>query len=359
MPPLLLSAQSKNVACPLCLVFSVAAMLSAQSLRELGDARGVHVGSAVNPSHLAEPEYSATLAKEFSQIEPENAMKFGPIHPAPGNYNFGPADEVAQFARSHNQLLRGAVLVWHNQNPSWVTGGKHTPEQLSSILRDHIAAVVGHYAGQVYAWDVVNEAFTAGGKLRSTIWYDSPGIGLSGTGYVEQAFRWARSADPKALLFYNDYETETINSKSDAVYAMARDFKSRGVPIDGIGFQMHLTRETERVGRMEANIRRFTALGLQVQITELDVRLPLDSGNLASPRALARQAKIYRQIVELCLKFKQCTAVQTWGFTDKYSWIPRTYPGKGDALPFDSGYKPKPAYEGIVAAFKSRRPKQP
>src|SRR6202030_256025 len=136
------------------------------------------------------------------------------------------------FARAHNMAVRGHTLVWYNQNPSWLTGGNFTPDQLASQLHDHIAAVVGHYAGQVYAWDVVNEAFNDNGTMRSTIWSDTPGIGLPGTAYIEQAFRWAHAADPRALLFYNDYNGETVNSKSDAIYRMAQDFKARGVPID-------------------------------------------------------------------------------------------------------------------------------
>jgi endo-1,4-beta-xylanase len=332
------------------IVFAVTA--SAQSLRDLGERRNVHVGTAVDPSHFGEHDYAETLAREFSQIEPESVMKFGPIHPGPSQYNFGPADAIARFAQSHNQLLRGHTLVWHKQNPGWLTGGKYTPSQLSSILRDHIATVVARYAGHVYAWDVVNEAFNADGTLRSTIWSDSPGFGPSGTSYIEQAFRWAHSADPKALLFYNDYEADTVNAKSDAIYAMAQDFKSRGVPIHGIGFQMHLNTDPVPVAGIEANIRRLTALGLQVQITELDVRLKIDGRGPPSSDDLAKQRRIYQEVVAVCLRFPQCTAIQTWGFTDKYSWVPGAFPGTGAAVLFDSDYAAKPAYHGIAAALR-------
>ncbi len=346
----------------LCVIAVIAAMLAcgppltAQTLRQLADQRGIRIGAAADPAHSNEISYTATLSREFNQLEPENTMKFGPLHPGPTTYNFGPPDSLVSFARANNMAVRGHTLVWHNQNPSWLTNGSYNSAQLSSILKDHIDAVVGHYAGQVYAWDVVNETFNDNGTLRSTIWSDSPGIGLTGTAYIEQAFRWARAADPQALLFYNDYSAELVNSKSDAIYRMAQDFKSRGVPLDGIGLQMHLTTNTGSLASMESNIKRITDLGLQVHITELDVRLPVDSSGNAAASALATQAQIYHDIVALCLKYPLCTVIQTWGFTDKYSWIPGTFPGMGAGLEFDSSYRPKPAYHSMRDALATSPP---
>ena len=329
---------------------------AAQSLRQLADQRGIHIGAAADPSRLSEALYAATLAGEFNQVEPENAMKFGPIHPGPATYNFGPPDALVAFGRANKMAVRGHTLLWHNQNPSWLTGGSYSPAQLSSILKDHISAVVGHYAGQVYAWDVVNEAFKDDGTLRSSIWSDSPGIGFPGTAYIEQAFRWANAADPQALLFYNDYNAELSNAKSDAIYRMAQDFKSRGVPLHGIGLQMHLTVNPGSLASMDSNIKRITDLGLQVQITELDVRLPVDSSGTASEASLAVQAQIYYDLVALCLKYPLCTAVQTWGFTDKYSWIPGTFPGMGAGLEFDASYQAKPAAHSMQNALATAPP---
>ena len=256
--------------------------LAAQSLRQAADQRGIHFGAAVDPSHFSETAYTATLSREYSQAEPENAMKFGPIHPGVSTYDFSAADSIVSFAHANNMAMRGHTLLWHNQNPSWLTSGNYSPAQLSAILQSHISTVVGRYAGQLYAWDVVNEAFNDDGTMRSTIWYNSPGIGLTGTAYIEQAFQWAHAADPQALLFYNDYNGELSNAKSDAIYKMAQDFKSRAVPIHGIGLQMHLTTNTGSLSSMEANIKRITDLGLQVQFTELDVRLPVDSSGNAT-----------------------------------------------------------------------------
>lgn len=329
-------------------VFICSVPLPGQYLRDLADQRGIHFGAAAAPSHFGEPEYAATLAREFNQVEPENAMKFGPIHPSEKEYNFGPADSIVEFAQAHKMAVRGHTLVWHNQVAGWVRNGNFSPEQLSSILQEHIKTVVGHFAGKVYAWDVVNEAFDTDGSLRKTIWSASPG-------YIEQALRWAHEADPKALLFYNDYSAEIVNKKSDAIYKMAQDFKTRGVPLDGIGLQMHIGLKPGSLSSMEANLKRITDLGLQVQITELDVKLPIDASGVASPEALEAQAKVYHDIVSLCVQNPHCTAIQTWGFTDKYSWIPGANKGFGAALEFDREYAAKPAYKAIEEALQRAR----
>jgi endo-1,4-beta-xylanase len=322
--------------------------LPGQTLRELADARGIRFGAAVAPNHLDEEAYAVTLAREFDQAEPENAMKFGPIHPQPKSYNFAPADAVVAFAEAHKMAVRGHTLVWHNQVAPWVKNGNFTPEQLAAILEEHIRTVVGHFAGKVYAWDVVNEAFQTDGSMRKTIWSDTPG-------YIEHALRWAHAADPKALLFYNDYSAEVVNKKSDAIFQMAQDFKVRGVPLDGIGMQMHIGLKPGSLESMATNIKRITDLGLQVQITELDVKVPVDASGAATAESLEGQARVYGTIVGLCVKNPHCTAIQTWGLTDKYSWIPGTNKGFGAALPFDKSYQAKPAYKSIVDALRQTR----
>jgi endo-1,4-beta-xylanase len=219
---------------------------------------------------------------------------------------------------------------------------------------------MGHFSGQVFAWDVVNEAFEADGDIEPSIWYDSPGIGLKGKGtaYIEQAFIWARAADPKAKLFYNDYDAEGVNKKSDAIYEMLKDFKKRRIPIDGVGLQMHINDyKSHDLSSLAANIKRLAALGLDVHITEMDVALPVDSeGRLLDQGELQRQAEIYRHVMATCLQVRRCTAFQTWGFTDKYSWIPGFTKGqKGVALPFSKSYERKPAYEALLEVLQSRK----
>src|SRR5262249_6417155 len=153
-----------------------------------------------------------------------------------------------------------------------------------------------------------------------------------------------QAADPKTLLFYNDFGAEPINTKSDAIYAMVKDFKARGVPIDGVGLQMHLTLQGISAPSVAANIKRLTDLGLQVQITEFDVRIPVNSNGQATPADLSSAAQIYQTTATVCLQNPRCTAFQTWGFTDKYSWIPASFPGFGAALPLDASYQGKPSY---------------
>ncbi len=196
--------------------------------------------------------------------------------------------------------------------------------------------------------------------MRSSIWYDQPGIGMAGKsrGYIEQVFHWAHAADPKALLFYNDGGGETLNPKSDAMYAIVQDFKRRGVPIDGVSLRMHVDDLNVDFDGIAANIARFTALGVQVHITELDVALPTDSnGNVRNPADLTRQAGIYRRIAQACFAHPGCTAIQTWGFTDKYSWIRSRSKGtKGAALLFDRNYAPKPSYAALKEGIATRKP---
>ncbi len=324
---------------------------SPQSLRESAQSAGVLLGAAVRPSMFSEAAYSATLAREFNMVEPEDVMKWWVVRRTAGTFDFREGDEVVHFAQAHGMKVRGHCLVWDHNNPEWLAQGHFTPVQLSSLLHEHIATVMKHYAGQVFAWDVVNEALDEKGRVKDSVWYNQPGVGLSdkGTGYVEQAFRWAREADPQALLFYNDNGGEGLNPKSDAIYAMVKDFKRRGVPIGGVGLQLHISQLDLDAAAIAANIARLTALGVQVHITELDVSLPLEASGVARSDDLLRQADVYRHVVRGCLQNPGCTAIQTWGFTDKYSWIgSHSHGTRGAALPFDRAYKPKPAYDAMV-----------
>ena len=320
----------------------------AGSLRNAANAK-LHVGTAVQPSYIAsDPRYAATLAREFDQLEPENQMKWSSLRPARDRFDFTAADELVHFAKQNGMAVRGHNLLWHQAIPTWLANGNWTWNELSQLMTDHIQTVVKHYAGSVYAWDVVNEAFHPNGSLRSTIWYDSPGIGAEGPyGYIERAFVLAHAADPKAKLFYNDYAFEGGGPKFEAILAMARDFKKRGVPIDGIGFQCHFALDSISTATLEKTMRAFTDLGLEVQITELDVRVPVDGTGEANPNNLERQAQEYANVVRACLAVRSCTAIQVWGFSDAHSWIPRFYPGYGAGTLFDREYRPKPAY-GIV-----------
>jgi len=339
----------------------MAAICCAQSLRQEAENAGLLIGTAVRPSQFSETAYASTLAREFSMVEAEDAMKWRVLRPDRATYNFRQGDEVVRFAQAHQIKVRGHCLVWGRDNPDWLTQGHFSTQQLSRLLREHINGVMKHYSGEVFAWDVVNEALDENGAVRDSLWYNRPGIGLSGKGtaYIEQVFSWAHRADPQALLFYNEAGGEGLNRKSDAIYAMVKDFKHRGVPIDGVGLQMHipsLDANMQAIADISSNIARLTALGVQVHITELDVSLPVDSNGLPRLEDLTRQAEVYRNIVRACLNSVGCTAIQTWGFTDKYSWIgSHSHGARGHALPFDRAYQPKSAYRAVWEELSAGR----
>lgn len=212
------------------------------------------------------------------------------------------------------------------------------------ILKNHIYTVVGRYRGRIYAWDVVNEAIADDGSLRRTIWLEK-----IGPEYIELAFRWAHEADPNALLFYNDYNAEGLGPKSDAVYNLVKNLLEKGVPIHGVGLQMHVSVEwPPNTNDIYANIKRLNELGLEVHITEMDVRIR----EPATDEDLIRQAEIYRNVLKVCLNAKNCKAFVMWGFTDRYSWIPFFFSGYGSALIFDEDYQPKLAYQYLLTTLQ-------
>lgn len=321
------------------------AVAAPPALRDLMDARGRMIGAAVDAQALrTEPGYGRVLASQFSVLTPENAMKFDQLHPRPGfgleSYDFAQADAIVAFARAHAMWVRGHTLVWHRAVPAWVNGIK--PEHLREVLQNHVQTVAAHFKGKVYCWDVVNEAVASDGSLRRSPWL------AADPDYVADAFRWAHAADPGAKLFYNDYDAENIPAKADGIYRLVKGLKDAGVPIDGIGFQMH-TIAGRRAGDVGALLHRFAALGLEIHITELDVS-PVDLSALVgsafgSPlvRAdLRLQGEVYARALKSCLSEPACKAFVLWGFTDKHTWLPMFQP-----LIFDKQYRPKPAYDAL------------
>ncbi|MDQ0763287.1 endo-1,4-beta-xylanase [Streptomyces canus] len=309
-------------------------------LRDLAAAKGKVMGTAVTGSKLT-GAYGDLAGAQFNSLTPGNAMKWGSVEPTRGSYNWAEADQIVNFAEAHGQQVRGHTLVWHSQNPSWLTNGTWTAAQLSQLMNDHIALEVGRYKGRLAAWDVVNEPFNEDGTYRQTLWYN----GL-GTGYIAQALTAARAADPAARLYINDYNVEGVNAKSTALYNLVKSLKEQGVPIDGVGLQAHLI-----VGQvpstLQQNIQRFADLGVDVAITELDIRMTLPSDSAK----LAQQAVDYKAVMKACVAVARCAGVTVWGFTDSDSWIPSTFPGEGAATPYDENYTPKPAYYAIAEAL--------
>jgi endo-1,4-beta-xylanase len=327
------------------LTLSLAIIAEAQTLRDAADARGLFVGAAVNMNPFRnEPIYTQTLGREFNMLVAENAMKFDAMHPAQNTYNFTDADALVAYAEANNMVVRGHTLVWHSQIPGWLTGGNFTRDQVIAIMRDHIMTVVGRYRGRILAWDVVNEAVSDNnGQLRTdSFWHQR-----IGPEYIAMAFQFAREADPNALLYYNDYSAEGAGAKSDAVFNLVSGLVNQGAPINGVGWQMHQINPFRIQQAHRTNAQRLGALGLEVSITEMDVRISLPT----TAQELSEQALAYRDLVEFCLSQPNVKTLVTWGFTDKYSWIPGFFNGFGDALIFDTNYQPKPAYTSMLTAL--------
>ncbi|MEV6938421.1 endo-1,4-beta-xylanase, partial [Streptomyces sp. NPDC051132] len=293
-------------------------------------AKGRYFGTAVAAGHLGESAYTGTLDREYNAVTPENEMKWDATESTRNTFTFGAADQIVGHAQSNGMKIRGHTLVWHSQLPSWVSG--LGAADLRTAMNNHITQVMQHYKGKIYAWDVVNEAFQDGssGARRSSPFQDK-----LGNGFIEEAFRTARSVDPDAKLCYNDYNTDGVNAKSNAVYDMVKDFKARGVPIDCVGFQSHFNSASPVPSDYQANLQRFADLGVDVQITELDIE---GSGTA--------QANNYANVVKACLAVTRCTGMTVWGITDKYSWR-----SSGTPLLFDSNYAKKPAYDAVLTAL--------
>ena len=340
------------------------------SLRALGARHNLYIGTAVDMAALddaTDPQYRSLVGSEFSTVTAENVMKWETLEPTQGTYNWAPADELVAFAQAHHQLVRGHVLVWQNQLPSWLTSGVAngtiSNDQLRGLLHKHITDVATHFKGKIWQWDVVNEA-------ASDPWDSPPQIHLKGfwaehlgPGYIADAFRWARAADQKALLFYNDYNLESFGDggtgdKVQFVYNMIKGLQADGVPIDGFGSQGHLGTQYGNYNTFQVSntLKRFTDLGLATAFTEVDVRSQMTPGVLAgdgfeiNPRVQA-SAYNYSVLLQACLANVHCLSFTVWGFTDKHSWVPGwfTNPPEGLACLYDTNYQPKFAYHQVKA----------
>ncbi|MET9911742.1 non-reducing end alpha-L-arabinofuranosidase family hydrolase [Streptomyces sp. NPDC006476] len=289
---------------------------------------GRYFGTAVSSGRLGDSTYSTILDREFNVITPENEMKWDTTEPSRGSFNFGPADQIVNHATAHGQRMRGHTLVWHSQLPGWVKSITDA-NTLRSVMDNHITQEMTHYKGRIYAWDVVNEAFADGGsgQHRSSVFQD-----VLGNGFIEEAFRTARNADPSAKLCYNDYNIENwTDAKTQGVYNMVRDFKSRGVPIDCVGFQSHFGAGGPPAS-FQTTLSKFAALGVDVQITELDIA--------------QASATAYASTVQDCLNVARCTGITVWGIRDSDSW--RT--GENPLL-FDNNGNKKPAYDAVLTTL--------
>jgi endo-1,4-beta-xylanase len=320
------------------------------TLRGLAELIDLRVGTAVIPFDLDTPAYTAILAEQFSVVTPGNEMKWGVVEPTQGVFDWSGADRLVAFAEQHGQLVRGHTLLWHNQLPDWLTtgvaNGSISKSQLLDLLEQHIFTEVGRYRGRIWQWDVANEFFldaNPSGINPNDFW-----ISNLGPGVIPQAFRWAHEADPHALLFYNDYNIageDGSNAKSDAAFAWLQQMLDQGVPIDGVGDQGHLDTQYGFSGaQMTADLQRYASIGLNVAITEADVRTFVDGPTTQVPTdnlAVFAQPYEFSQMMKAALAVPECISFTVWGFGDADSWVPGFFTGEGYATLYDVNLQPK------------------
>lgn len=320
------------------------------------------MGVAVSPQTLKTDE-AGLILQQFGSLTPENAMKMGPIHPREDFYNWRDADSIAAFARRNGLKLRGHTLCWHNQTPNWlfkdVEGKQVGKEVLLQRLKEHITTVVTRYKDVIYAWDVVNEVISdkPNEYFRPSLFYQ-----ICGEEFVAKAFEWAHAADPKAILFYNDYN-EISATKRAKIIRMVKALQAKGVPIHGIGLQAHWAVNEPSRPQLEQTLSDFATLGLPLQITELDIsvypkeheareRTAADYDTAFSAQKEQQQREVYLMCFELFKKYKQhITAITFWNISDRHSWLD-DFPVRGRKdypLLFDRELKPKKVFWDVTA----------
>ncbi len=337
---------------------------SETGLRDAAEALGLHIGVAVDAQELENnPKYAQVIQREFSSVVPENALKLDALQPRPGEYSFTQADAILAFARDRGLPMHGHTLVWHRQIPAWIRNEKRSADEAEALLKTHIETVLTRYGTEIASWDVLNEAVGPAGGLHASFWLAS-----IGTSYIPKVFTWARKAAPEAELYYNEndigispsgggsrFTNPLINykrlmRKSQTTYRMLEKLLARGVPVDGVGLQMHIRpRYRPTRNELQQTLRRFALLGLKIRISELDVALEAP----VTEEKLIAQGEIYSDVLAACLAEPQCTGVTIWGLSDAHSWIPQVFKNLDQATLFDENLKKKPAYYSLLNTLKT------
>ena len=334
------------------------------SLRAHAQRRGLLAGCAVVPEKFdSEQLYATIVAEQANILVAENAMKWAALRPAPDHFDFRAADELLAFVQAHGQKLRGHNLCWHESIPVWFSDTV-TKDNARQFLTQHIQTVAGRYAGKIHSWDVVNEAIDIhSGRpdgLRQTPWLE-----LIGPDYLDLAYRTARQADTSALLTYNDYAIETDSAddsaKREQVMLLVRRFKARGIPIDAVGVQSHLSATDPVPGSgLRDFVRELRSMDIQVFITEMDINEHKLDGSVEERDAVI--ARIYKDYATMMLAEPNVTALLTWGITDRYTWLNGAKWARPDgkpqrSLPLDANYQPTPAFFALRDAIDTRKAK--
>jgi endo-1,4-beta-xylanase len=324
------------------------------------------IGAAVTPDNVDPADaHGQLLMKHFGALVAGNAMKWESLQPKEGQFAWADADRIVEFAGLTGMRVRGHCLVWHNQTPAWVFQDPKDPtkpasrELLLKRMKTHIQSVVAHFKGQVEGWDVVNEALSDKDGLRSGA-EGNKWLEILGPGYIEQAFRWAREADPAAILTYNDYNLESDSRKLGEALKLVAGLKAKGAPVDAIGLQMHVSIAYPPLAQVQDAIARIAAIGVKAQVTELDVSVyssDTEPKKDITAELLLAQAQRYKDLFAI---FKAAAAkgaldiVVVWGLADDGTWLDDfPVPGRRNApLLFDRRLQAKPAFWALVEPSK-------
>lgn len=334
----------------------------AQPLRELAAQKNILYGAATQKRFLvSDPIFADHFKKECGLLTPEVALKWKHLRPTPDTFNFERGDWLADFAAQHQMAFRGHTLVWHKGLSPWFDTHVNALNAREQLLK-HIETVVGHYAGRVHSWDVVNEAVfpmhnrTDG--LRETPW-----LQMLGPDYIEMAFRAAATADPKALLVYNEValDFDENNKKRAATLALLQRLKERNVPVHALGIQGHLRGKTKiNPDKLKAFLQSVSALGFKILITELDVT------DRAFPKNIERRdrqvAEVYAEYLSVVLQEPAVIALITWGLSDRYIWLDNEERKDGASprpLPLDVQMNRKLAWAAIAENLKAMPKRSP
>jgi endo-1,4-beta-xylanase len=344
------------------------------SLRAHAAARRLMYGTAVNPALLdldgaaagnSSDPYTRLIAAQANILVPENSMKWGALRPSADKFDFTQGDRLLRFAKLNGQRVRGHNLCWHESVPAWVRSTA-TKDNAREILTHHIQTVAEHYRGQLHSWDVVNEAIhpedgLPDGLLK-TLWLDQ-----IGPDYLELAFRTAAAADPTAKLTYNDYSIELDTpgnvKKRDAVLALLKRFKAKGVPIHAVGVQSHLDATGPQPGGgLRDFIREAAKMDLEVYVTEMDVNTHAVVGGAEAQDAAV--AAVFRDYPRLVLAEPNVPMALTWGITSAHTWLNDAHTDqhrrpdgtRERPLPFDDSMMPTPAFLALREAIDASRP---
>jgi endo-1,4-beta-xylanase len=352
---------------------------SAQPTLKDAFANTFRIGAALNPSQFLEENTNAVaiIKSQFNSITPENVLKWEPVHPKPDTFDFEPADRYVAFGQKYGMFIIGHTLVWHNQTPRWVfqddKGNALDREALLRRMQDHISKLVGRYKGKIAGWDVVNEAVDDNGNLRRSPWFR-----IIGEDYIIKAYQFAHEADPKAELYYNDFDLEK-EGKRNGVIALVKKLQAAGIPVAAVGNQAHYKLDSPPAAQVDATMTALSKLGVKVNITELDINVLPAPGQFSGAEVSQRfdpakgldpytnglpdeiQQKLaqrYAELFQIFLKHRDSvTRVTFWGVTDADSWL-NYFPIRGRTnypLLFDCQGHPKPAYHAVIQTILSTR----